>query len=51
MAYETYRQARTLCKNSKEFFALFRPDRRALVDHGIPVEIVYLIEDKLLSVN
>lgn len=51
MAYETYRQARTMCKNSKEFFALFRPDRRALVDHGIPVEIVYLIEDKLLSVN
>ena len=50
MAFETYRQARLLCKNSKDFFALFRPDRRALVDHGIPVEIVYLIEDQLLKV-
>ena len=49
MAFEYYRQARQLCKNAKEFNNLFRPDRRALVDHGVPVEQVYLIEDKLLS--
>lgn len=49
MAYEYYKQARQLCKGSKEFFALFRPQRGELVEHGIPVEQVYLIEDKLLK--
>lgn len=49
MAFENYRQARQLCKSSKNFFNLFRPDRKALVDHGVPVEQVYLIEDQLLK--
>ena len=49
MAFENYRQARQLCKSSKDFFNLFRPDRKALVDHGVPVEQVYLIEDQLLK--
>lgn len=49
MAYEYYRQARQMCKGPKEFFNLFRPDRRALVDHGIPIEQVYLLEDKLIN--
>lgn len=49
MAVENYRQARQLCKSSKEFFNLFRPDRKALVDHGVPIEQVYLIEDQLLK--
>ena len=49
MAYEYYKQARQLCKGSKEFFALFRPDRNDLVEHGIPLEQVYLIEDNLLK--
>lgn len=48
MAYENYKNARQLCANSKEFFALFRPDRKQLVDHGIPLEHVYLIEDQLV---
>ncbi len=48
MAYEHYRQARQLCGTSKEFFSLFRPDRKQLVDHGIPIEHVYLIEDRLI---
>ena len=48
MAFENYKQARQLCKSSKEFFGLFRPDRRQLVDCGVPVEQIYLIEDKLL---
>ena len=49
MAYENYRQARQLCKSSKEFYNLFRPDRKALVDHGVPIEQVYLIEDQLIK--
>lgn len=49
MAFEYYRQARQMCKGAKEFFALFRPDRRHLVDHGIPVEQVYMLEDKLIQ--
>ena len=49
MAFEYYRQARQMCKGPKEFFALFRPDRRALVDHGVPIEYVYMLEDKLIE--
>lgn len=49
MAYEYYRQARELCKGPKEFFTIFRPDRHDLVEHGVPVEQVYMIEDKLLK--
>lgn len=50
MAYETYLQARQLCPSAKDFYALFRPDRRQLIDHGVPMEQVYLIEDQLLVV-
>jgi hypothetical protein len=50
MAYENYHRARQMCKNAKEFFALFRPDRRQLVEHGVPVEQVYLMEDQLLNI-
>ena len=49
MAYENYHQARQLCGTSKEFFSLFRPDRKQLIDHGIPMEHVYLIEDQLIN--
>ena len=49
MAYENYKQARLLCKTSKEFFALFRPDRKNLIDHGIPLEHVYVMEDQLIN--
>ena len=49
MAFEYYRQARQMCKSAKEFFNLFRPDRRALVDHGIPLEQIYLLEDRLIQ--
>ena len=50
MAFEYYRQARGMCKNVKEFYSLFRPDRGALVEKGVPLEHVYLIEDQLLTV-
>ena len=49
MAFENYKQARLLCGSSKEFFSLFRPDRRNLVDHGIPIEHVYVMEDQLIN--
>lgn len=49
MAFEYYKQARQMCKSSKEFFALFRPDRRQLVDHGVSMEQVYLMEDNLIQ--
>lgn len=48
MAYEYYRQARQLCKGAKEFFAIFRPDRHELVERGVPVEHIYMLEDKLI---
>ena len=49
MAYESYRQARSMCRSVREFFSLFRPDRRQLVDHGVPIEQVYLMEDMMLN--
>lgn len=49
MAFENYRQARSMCKSVKEFYSFFRPDRSELVDHGVPVEQVYLIEDQLFQ--
>lgn len=49
MAYEYYKQARNMCKGPKEFFKLFRPDRAALVDRGVPIEHVYMIEDQLIN--
>lgn len=50
MAYENYRQARQMIGAAKPFFALFRPDRGHLVDLGVPVEQVYLMEDNLIKV-
>lgn len=50
MAYENYRQARQMIGAAKPFFALFRPDRGRLVDLGVPVEQVYLMEDNLIKV-
>ena len=47
MAVENYRQARSLCKSVKAFHELFRPDRGFLVDKGVPLEQVYLIEDQM----
>ena len=49
MAFEYYRQARQMCGSLRDFYDLFRPDRRALVDRGIPLEYVYAIEDNLVQ--
>ena len=51
MAYENYREARSRCKTSNEFVALLRPDRHFLVERGIPVEQIYLMEHQLLRSN
>lgn len=51
MAYENYKQARALCASPREFIELFRPDRHQLVDCGIPVEFIYLLEDRLLKAD
>lgn len=49
MAYENYKLARQMCGALKPFYELFRPDRRALVEHGVPLEHVYAIEDNLVQ--
>ena len=51
MAYENYLEAKRMCKGAREFFDLFRPDRKTLVEKGIPLEQVYLMEDQLLRAD
>ena len=51
MAFENYKQARQMFSSVKDFYALFRPDRGTLVEHGIPLEQVYLIEDQLFRID
>ncbi len=49
MAFENYRMARQLCGSVKNFFNIFRPDRHQLMENGVPVEYIYLIEDQLIK--
>ena len=49
MAFENYLEAKRQCKSTRAFFDLFRPDRKILVEKGIPLEQVYLMEDHLLK--
>ena len=49
MAFENYLEAKRQCKSTRAFFDLFRPDRKMLVEKGIPLEQVYLMEDHLLK--
>ena len=48
MAYENYCEAKKMCESTKTFFDIFRPDRKMLVEKGIPLEQVYLMEDQIL---
>lgn len=48
MAYESYLQARQMCESLREFYTIFRPDRGFLVDRGVPVEQVYMLEDQIV---
>ena len=49
MAFENYKLARQECGSLRAFYDLFRPDRRALVEHGVPLDCVYAIEDNLVN--
>ena len=49
MAYENYREARRRCSSLRQFYDMFRPDRRMLVEKGIPLEQVYMMEDQMLK--
>ena len=49
MAYENYLEAKRQCNSVRTFFDLFRPDRKMLVEKGIPLEQVYLMEDHLIK--
>ena len=49
MAFENYLEAKRLCKGTRAFFDIFRPDRKILADKGIPLEQIYLMEDHLLK--
>ena len=48
LAYENYRQAKSMCASNQQFLDIFRPDRKALLDNGISLDDIYLIEDQLL---
>ena len=49
MAYENYKLARQACGSLRDFYDLFRPDRRELVEHGVPLDYVYALEDNLVQ--
>ncbi len=49
MAYENYRQARTMCKSLKEFYPIFRPGRSLLASKDVPLDQIYLMEDHLVD--
>ncbi len=49
MAFENYKLARQACGSLRAFYDLFRPDRRSLVDCGVPLDYVYAIEDNLVN--
>ena len=48
-AFRHYRQARELCDSLKMFLNTFRPDRKLLLEKGIPTTDIYLMEDQLIS--
>lgn len=51
MAFENYRQARSMCKSLQEFCDIFRPTRRVLLEKDVPLEQIYLMEDNLMTLD
>ena len=47
-AYRHYVQALTLSDSLKSFLTIFRPDRRMLLEKGVPTSDIYLMEDQLI---
>ena len=50
-AFRHYRQALSLSDSLKAFLSVFRPDRRILLEKGIPTSDIYLMEDQLISLK
>ena len=48
-AFQHYKQALRACDNLKAFLQVFRPDRRILLEKGIPIPDIYLMEDQLIA--
>lgn len=48
-AFHHYKQALRQCDNLKAFLQVFRPDRRILLEKGIPIPDIYLMEDQLIA--
>ena len=48
-AYQSYRRSMMQMADLKKFLAAFRPDRPLLVEKGIRLDEVYLMEDQLIS--
>lgn len=50
-AYQYYVQALRMCDTIKVFLKTFRPDRRILLEKGIPTPDIYLMEDQLIAAS
>lgn len=48
-AFHYYQQAVMLSDNIQSFLKVFRPDRRILLENGIPTPDIYLMEDQLVA--
>ena len=48
-AFRHYRQALKLSDSLRAFLQIFRPDRRVLLEKGVPTTDIYLMEDQLIS--
>lgn len=49
-AYEYYREARRQAGSLKRWKVSYCPDRKMLIEHGVPTDQVYLIEDLMVSI-
>lgn len=50
-AFRHYRQALSMSDSLKDFLKEFRPDRRYLLEKGIPASDIYLMEDQLITMK
>ena len=48
-AFRHYKLALSMNDTLKAFLEVFRPDRRILLEKGIPTSDIYLMEDQLIS--
>jgi len=48
-AFRHYRHALELSDSLKLFLSVFRPDRKLLLEKGVPTTDIYLMEDQLIT--